>query len=44
MSSLGVYLAEADGVLEDARTAFYRLVIFYSDAASQNNAILLTIV
>ena len=44
MRSAGVYLAEADGVLEDARTAFYMLVNFYSDAASQNNAILLIVV
>jgi hypothetical protein len=43
MRSAGVYLAEADGVPDGARTVFHMLVNFYSDAASQNNAILLVV-
>jgi hypothetical protein len=43
MRSVGVYMAEVDGVLEGARAVFHALVNFYSDAASQGNAILLVV-
>jgi len=39
-----VYIAGSKGVLEEARGAFGRLVRFYSDAASRDNAVLLYIV
>jgi hypothetical protein len=43
MGSAGVYMAEVDGALEGARAVFHMLVNFYSDAASQGNAILLVV-
>ena len=43
MRRAGVYMAGADDVLEGARTIIHMLVNFCSDAASQNNALLLVV-